>query len=231
MVSIIIAAYNEAATVGQVVSEAIGHPQASELIVVDDGSTDDTARRAADAGARVVRLDENGGKAAALEAGVAEAGSEVLLFLDADITGLTHEAISTIIRPVIDGDVDMHVGLRARKTLWLNRLLWIFPIIGGERALTRNIWELVPEQQKRGYRIEVALNHTAKRFGRGMSFALVTGITHRTKESKFGWWRGFIRRMHMIGQVVAVTWTLYIMGGLRDTLARPGSEQFDDRGG
>lgn len=231
MVSVIIAAYNEAATVGRVVSEVIGHPQAIEVIVVDDGSTDDTARRAAAAGARVVRLGENGGKAAALEAGVAEAGSEVLLFLDADIAGLTHEAVSAIIRPVIDGDVDMHVGLRARKTLWLNRLLWIFPIIGGERALTRSIWELVPEQQKRGYRIEVALNYTAKRFGRGMSFALVAGITHRTKESKFGWRRGFVRRMHMIGQVVAVTWTLYIMGGLRDTLSRPRSEQFDDRGG
>lgn len=231
MVSIIIAAYNEAATVGRVVSEVIGHPQAIEVIVVDDGSTDDTARSASAAGARLVRLTENGGKAAALEAGVAEAGSDVLLFLDADISGLTHEVISGIIRPVVDGDVAMHVGLRARKTLWLNRLLRVFPIIGGERALTRSIWELVPERHKRGYRIEVALNYTAKRFGRGMSFALVTGITHRTKESKFGWRRGLVRRVHMIGQVVAVTWSLYIVGGLRDMVAPAGSEQFDDRSG
>lgn len=231
MVSVVMAAYNESATVGRAVSEVIGHPEIIEVIVVDDGSTDDTAERAAAAGARLVRLAENGGKAAALEVGVAEAGSEILLFLDADVTGLTHEAVSGIIRPVVDGGVDMHVGLRARKTLWLNRLLRVFPIIGGERALTRRIWALVPERQKRGYRIEVALNYTAKRFGRGMSFDLVTGVTHRTKESKFGRWRGFLRRLDMIGQVAAVTWSLYIVGGLRDTLTRPGSEQFDDRGG
>jgi glycosyltransferase involved in cell wall biosynthesis len=231
MVSVVIAAFNEAATVGRAVSDVIGHPEVEEVIVVDDGSTDDTSQLATEAGARVLRLEANGGKAAALEAGVAQAVSDVLLFLDADVTGLTHEAITRIVRPVAEGRVDMHVGLRARKTLWLNRLLHVFPIIGGERAVTRRIWNLVPERHKRGYRIEVALNHTAKRYGRGMSFDLVTGVTHRTKESKFGWRRGMARRLAMIGQVTAVTWSLYIVGGLRDILSRPESEQVDDRGG
>jgi glycosyltransferase involved in cell wall biosynthesis len=231
MVSVVMAAYNEAETVGQAVADVVGHPLVDEVIVVDDGSTDETSQRAAGAGARVLRLGQNAGKAAALDAGVAQARGDVLLFLDADVTGLTHEAITQIVRPVASGDVDMHVGLRARKTLWLNRWLRVFPIIGGERALTRRIWGLVPERHKRGYRIEVALNHTAKRYGRGMSFDLVTGVTHRTKESKFGWRRGLLRRLDMIGQVIAVTWSLYIVGGLRDILSRPESEQVDDRGG
>jgi len=64
-----------------------------------------------------------------------------------------------------------------------------------------------------------------------MSFELVRGIVHRTKESKFGWGRGLLRRLHMIAQVVAVTWSLYIVGGLRDMIARPGSAQVDDQGG
>ncbi|NBB92556.1 MAG: glycosyltransferase [Gammaproteobacteria bacterium] len=231
MVSVVMAAYNEAATVGRAVADVTGHPQVSEVIVVDDGSSDDTARRAADAGARVLRMGRNRGKAAALETGVAAAGSDVLLFLDADVTGLTHEAISAIVRPVVEGRVDMHVGLRARKTLWLNRLLRVFPIIGGERALSRRIWNLVPERHKRGYRIEVALNYTAKRFGVGMSFDLVTGVTHRTKEGKFGWRRGLLRRLDMIGQVIAVTWNLYIIGGIRDSLPRVRSKRIDDRSG
>jgi glycosyltransferase involved in cell wall biosynthesis len=231
MVSVVIAAYNEAATVATTVAEVIGHPDLAEVIVVDDGSSDATARRAESAGARVIRLERNRGKAAALEAGVAASRGEVLLFLDADVTGLTHEAVSRIIRPVVAGEVDMHVGLRARQTLWLNRLLWIFPIIGGERAVARRIWNLVPAAHKRGYRIEVALNYTAKRFGRGMSFDLVEGVRHRTKESKFGWWRGLARRLDMIGQVIAVTWSLYILGGLRDSLSRPRSRQADDQGG
>lgn len=230
MVSVVIAAYNEAATVAQAVAAVVGHPELAEVIVVDDGSNDSTAERAAAAGARVVRLPANRGKAAALEAGVTEASGEVLLFVDADVTGLSHEAVSRIIRPVIEGQVDMHVGIRARKTLWLNRLLRVFPIIGGERAVSRRIWSMVPQRHKRGFRIEVALNHTAKRYGRGMSFHLVEGVTHRTKEDKFGWRKGLLRRLGMIGQVVAVTWSLYVVGGVRDILSPSRSRQTDDRG-
>lgn len=231
MVSVVMAAYNEAATISEAVAAVVGHPRLAEVIVVDDGSSDATAALAASAGARVVRLPENCGKAAALEAGVAEAKGEVLLFLDADVTGLSHAAVSRIVGPVIDGRVDMHVGVRARKTIWLNRLLRVFPIISGERALTRHLWGQVPECHKRGYRIEVALNYTAKRFGRGMSFHLVKGVTHRTKESKVGWWRGLLRRLDMIGQVFAVSWSLYIVGGVRDALLRPRTGQVDDQRG
>lgn len=231
MVSVVMAAYNEAATVGRVVAAVVDHPQLIEVIVVDDGSSDDTARRARAAGASVVQLPVNGGKAAALEAGVARARGEILLFLDADVTGLGHAAVSRVIAPVVGEQVDMHVGLRARRTFWLNRLLRIFPIIGGERAVRRRIWQLVPARHKRGYRIEVALNYTAKRFGRGMSFELISGLRHRTKEHKFGWWRGLLRRLHMIGQVTAVASSLYIGATLRDTLARPRGRQSDDQGG
>lgn len=229
MVSVVMAAYNEAATVGRAVAAVVDHPELSEVIVVDDGSSDATAQRARAAGASVIQLPVNGGKAAALEAGVARAGSEILLFLDADVTGLSHADVSRIIAPVAAGKVDMHVGLRARRTVWLNRLLHVFPIIGGERAVRRRIWQLVPARHKRGFRIEVALNYTAKRFGRGMSFELISGLRHRTKEHKFGWWHGLLRRLHMIGQVTAVACSLYILAALRDTLARPRRRQLDDR--
>lgn len=231
MVSVVMAAYNEAATIGEAVAAVVGHPRVAEVIVVDDGSSDASAELAASAGARVVRLPENCGKAAALEAGVVEAKGEILLFLDADVTGLNHAAVSRILLPVIESRVDMHVGVRARKTIWLNRLLRVFPIISGERALTRHLWSQVPERHKRGYRIEVALNYTAKRYGRGMSFHLVEGVTHRTKESKIGWRRGLLRRLDMVGQVVAVTWSLYIMGAVRDTFSRSRTGQVDDRSG
>jgi len=231
MVSVVIAAYDEAATVAECVRSVIGHPAIGEVIVVDDGSSDDTAARARAAGAKVVELPSNRGKGAALEAGIRAARGETLLLLDADVTGLTPEAVSRILQPVLAGEVDMHVGLRARKTLWLNRLLHVFPIIGGERALTRALWLQVPERHKRGFRIEIALNYTAKRCGKGMGFALVEGLVHRTKERKFGVWRGILRRLHMIGEVVAVSWSLYIVEGLRERLPRPGGREARDRRG
>lgn len=231
MVSVVIAAFNEAPTVGRGVADVVEHPQVGEVIVVDDGSSDDTAEQARLAGARVITLPENRGKAAALDAGVAAAREDVLVFLDADVTGLSHEALSRIIQPVLEGQFDMFVGVRARKTLWLNRLLRVFPIIGGERALTRTLWQRVPERHMRGFRIEIALNHTAKRHGGGMGFALVEGLVHRTKENKFGWWAGIWRRLRMVGELAAVTWSLYVVGGLLGLMGIGRAARVRDPGG
>src|SRR4030095_8536127 len=62
-------------------------PAATEVIVVDDGSTDESAAIAARLGARVVRLTANAGAAAARNRGAAEARGDILLFVDADGAG------------------------------------------------------------------------------------------------------------------------------------------------
>jgi glycosyltransferase involved in cell wall biosynthesis len=80
----LIPAYNEAARVAEVVTSARGH---LPVLVVDDGSTDDTALRAEEAGADVLRQVPNRGKGVALQAGFAYAldeGYEAVLTLDAD---------------------------------------------------------------------------------------------------------------------------------------------------
>lgn len=87
-VSVIIPARNEAAniagTVGAVLSQERSEHQ-MEVIVVDDGSTDDTGQRAKEAGARVIRCSEVGGNpAAARNRGAAASEGDPLIFLDAD---------------------------------------------------------------------------------------------------------------------------------------------------
>lgn len=215
MVSVIIPAFNEVHTVGLAVREARRHPLVDEVIVVDDGSEDGTADAAAAAGARVLRLERNGGKASALEAGVRAARHPVLLFLDADVTGHSDAALSRIMQPVLDGRYEMYVGIHTRRTLWLNRLLHFFPIISGERALTKRLWDAVPTKQKTRFQIELALNHTAKRFERGMGFELIPGTVHHTKEEKYGFWVGFWRRQRMVADVLAISFRLYVLGAAR----------------
>jgi glycosyltransferase involved in cell wall biosynthesis len=84
-VSAIMAAYDEADAVASVVRACERVlPPGSEVIVVDDGSRDGTAARARAAGARVLRLERNSGKGAALLHGAAAARGDVLVFLDAD---------------------------------------------------------------------------------------------------------------------------------------------------
>lgn len=82
----LIPAFNEAATVGRVVSGAGAH--VAQVLVVDDGSTDRTADLARDAGATVVRLERNEGKGTALRAGLSHVlRTDVthVLFMDADL--------------------------------------------------------------------------------------------------------------------------------------------------
>lgn len=219
MISVIIPAFNEEATVGACVAAVRGHPQVDEIIVVDDGSADRSAEVAERAGATVIRLAANVGKAMALDAGVRAARNETLLFLDADVSGHTHATITRIIQPVLEGKVEMFVGIHARRTLWLNRLLPVFPIIGGDRALTRRLWDAVPAAHKRGFQIEIAMNHTAKRFPLRMGFALIPGITHHSKERKYGVLVGLWRRFLMMRDIVRVTLRLYVLdaGTLTDS--------------
>lgn len=209
-VSIVIPAFDEANTIACCVGEALRCKEAGEVIVVDDGSTDNTAGLAEQAGARVVCMSRNGGKAAAMNAGVREARHDIILFLDADVTGLTPEAITRILEPVLQGRYEMYVGLRARRTVWLNRLMHFFPIIGGERAVTRRLWEAVPKHYQEGFKIEIALNHTSKQFERGMGFEFISGTVHHIKEKKYGLALGLTRRVGMIVDVVMISGQIYI---------------------
>lgn len=84
-IAVVIPAYNEAATIADIVRRS--RPYAESVIVVDDGSSDETAMQAEEAGAQVLRQPANQGKGAALWRGMQEAlagGATAVITLDAD---------------------------------------------------------------------------------------------------------------------------------------------------
>ena len=82
--SVILPAKNEGDAVGDVVADIREHIPDVEIIVVDDGSTDDTGPTAQRAGARVVRNPYSFGNGGAIKAGARAASGEILVFMDAD---------------------------------------------------------------------------------------------------------------------------------------------------
>lgn len=110
-VSIVLAAYNEASTIADVVVGCErSTPRHAETIVVDDGSTDATAHFAEQAGARVLRFPQNRGKGHAIRHGIEHAKGELLLFLDAD--GQDDPTDIPILLDALVPGVDMVVGSR-----------------------------------------------------------------------------------------------------------------------
>jgi glycosyltransferase involved in cell wall biosynthesis len=111
--SIVIPAFNEAQSIGAVVSALAAAAPWREIIVVDDGSTDDTAARGTEAGARVIRHPYNKGNGAAVKSGVRASTGQFVLIMDADGQHRPADAVRLVSR--LDA-YDLVVGARLADT-------------------------------------------------------------------------------------------------------------------
>jgi glycosyltransferase involved in cell wall biosynthesis len=158
MISVVIPAYNEADRIGETVAAVVALPHVDEVIVVDDGSTDDTAQRADAAGATVIRTPENRGKGSALEIGITAAAGDILALIDADLGGTAAQA-ECLIEPVLTDEADMTIatfpvipgtgggfGFVVKLARWgITRATGreMAAPLSGQRVMKREVWTMV----------------------------------------------------------------------------------------
>ena len=215
--SVVIAAYNEEETLGEVLQALRRHPQIHEIIVVSDGSTDATVEVARQHEVKTVALRENRGKGYAMRVGVEHATGEILFFVDGDMLNISDRHIDSLLRPVLDGYCDMNVGVRHRGPLrnFFHLKVHFGPVLSGIRAMRREVFETLPPRYLRRFMIETALNYFCERGGFRQRNTVIRGLGHVTKEEKRGALAGFNARLSMITNVVAAHLDLYFFQGWR----------------
>lgn len=203
-VTAIIPAYNEEQTIAGVINCVGRVDKIQEVIVVSDGSTDMTAEIARDCGADVIELEENVGKGGAIKAGLSECESSIILFLDADLIGLTEKHVEDLIAPVLDNRADMTIGIFKNGRMVTDLAQKVTPYLSGQRAIKRSIIERIPNIDITRYGVEVALTKYLKKFSARVVEVELPDMTHVTKEEKLGIIKGVQARLKMYWDIVKI---------------------------
>lgn len=166
-ISVIIPIFNEERTVATIVELVACWGKADEIIIVNDGSTDNSARiilKLKIPNLKFINYKRNSGKGHALMAGIKKSNCDTLLFLDGDLTGLTRSDLDLIVEPVIKNRADMCLGLAKFWSANLGKFRFApFNQLTGLRSLRKSeIAAHIKKMQKVGYGIELMLNNIYK---------------------------------------------------------------------
>ncbi|MDP2858179.1 MAG: glycosyltransferase family 2 protein [Bacillota bacterium] len=198
----IIPAYNEETTIGAVIDTVKRVPQVAQVVVVSDGSTDRTVHVAKQKGVRVIDLKTNIGKGGAMKRGIQSTAAGVVLFLDADLVGLTERHVEALIEPVADGQAEMSVGLFEGGRMATDLAQAVAPFLSGQRAVRREILDEIGDMDITRFGIEVALTRHVRAKNYRVENVVLSGLTHRMKEEKLGFARGLMARLRMYWEIV-----------------------------
>ena len=204
-ISCIVCAYNEADRIRHILDAVYRHPMLYEIIVVNDGSTDDTAAMLANyPEIRVLSYSPNRGKTYAMNQGVAAAGGDYLMFLDADLAGVTPADVEALARPVTNGWTDVSISLRANSLLPY-RLVGL-DFVSGERVIPA--WlvadAMTAMQKLPRWGAEAFINDRICREKLSIAVVKWPAVYNIRKYQKVGFWRGIFAELAMVGDAFKV---------------------------
>ena len=186
-VSIIICVFNEETTIESVIKACMEYNPDSELLVIDDGSTDATQSLVKELNKslefRYINLKKNMGKSYAMAKGVEEASHDLILFFDADVTGIKKEHFEKILEPMYSDEADMVLG-QPSETL-IDYRVNPFKGLTGERAMyKKDIVPILNDIREISFGVETYINLYFKAHGKRIKYIIMDGLTHPTKYKK-----------------------------------------------
>lgn len=201
-ISAIIPAFNEEPRIGNVLDVVKEMELIEEIIVVDDGSTDNTYKVAIKKGVKVIRLDSNKGKGAAILEGVHNTDADIVILLDADLLGLTPLHIMNLIKPLQDGNYYMTYGVFSNGRKVTDLAQKVAPFLSGQRAVKIEIFKDLEYLDIVRFGVEVALTNHFKKNHIPYLAVPMANITHVMKEEKLGFIKGLKARLKMYWEIV-----------------------------
>jgi glycosyltransferase involved in cell wall biosynthesis len=212
-ISCVVCAYNEADRIENILDVIVGHPALTEVIVVNDGSTDATeALLRSYPTIRLLSHTPNRGKTYALSRGIAAARCEYLMLLDADLAGVTPADIDALAAPVMRGEAEVSISLRS-NSLWIYRQIGL-DFVSGERVAPKWLLKGAVEAMQRLPRWggEVYMNEIFIRQGCRIGVVRWPRVINVRKYNKMGAWRGALAEAKMIADAMRVLTPLGLIG-------------------
>jgi glycosyltransferase involved in cell wall biosynthesis len=185
--TIIICSFNEEKTICDVVRACRLYNERSEIIVVDDGSRDNSEALLRKLNQTIcfsyIRLPENKGKSYAMSVGIENATRDILLFFDADSTGIRREHFRDMLLPVMENRADMVLGHTAAAVI--NLKLTPFKAFTGERVLRKtDILPILDEIRNTRFGVETYINLYFQTHGKRIMYVYLEGLKTLNKFKK-----------------------------------------------
>ncbi len=213
-ISVVIAAYNEAARIGNVLKVVENHPLIDEVIVVNDGSKDNTVEVVKKFNVRLIENEKNMGKTLSVKHGIEESKNDLIMLLDADLIGLNADAIESLARPVLDGVVDWTLSMRSNsfdsfKPFKGTKVDWL----SGERVVPKSLLldPYIWSKPKVGFGLETLMNKSLLDKKKTFLSIYLPTVINPTKANKGGFWVGFTDQTKMVMQISKIMFPLFVL--------------------
>ena len=186
-ISIVISVLNEESTVAGVVKTSLECRMVDEVIVVNDGSTDNTSKNLRsffnNPKYTYIEFELNKGKSYAMVAGVEISTGEVIAFIDSDLQGFEEKHIEQLLKPLLSGEADMVIGHPTENKF--DEKFNPLQMLSGERAVfKKDILPILEKMRTAKYGVETLINLYYKSQGKKIRYEFLWGIYHLIKFRK-----------------------------------------------